>query len=92
MSDKIVVFASIHHVNAVKRRLQRAGLFVEMVRTPQCFAYTGCSFALCCNPQALEAALAAASDACVQHGGIFDRPVEPDNRFYASPSGSDEEA
>ena len=92
MTEKIIVFASIHHVNAVKRRLQRDGIFVEMVRTPQSLAHTGCGFALCCGPPALDAVLSAAVAAGVTHGGVFDRPAAADNRFYASPAGSDEEA
>ena len=85
----LIVFASLNHVNAVKRRLHTEGVFVEMVRTPLCFAYTGCSFALRCEAAVVAMILTAANCASVKIGGVFNEPIAKDNRFLAI--GSDEE-
>lgn len=88
----LVVFMSLNQVNAVKRGLQRRSIFVEMIRTPQSLAATGCSFALRCGESQLPLVREAAHEAHVLIGGEFPEPEERDTRYYASPSGSDEEA
>lgn len=88
----LVAFASLNQVNAIKRELQRRNVFVEMIRTPQSLAAIGCSFALRCNEERLSLVRAIAEQTHVRIDGVFPEPEEGDSRFYASPSGSDEEA
>ena len=44
----IVAFASIHHLNRVKRRLRERNFHVDTIRTPEDIAEKGCGFSLCC--------------------------------------------
>ena len=45
----LVVFASLNQVHRLKRHLYQGGVYVDMVRAPQCLGLRGCSFALRCD-------------------------------------------
>jgi len=45
VARQLVVFASLNQVALLKRALYREGVYAEMVRTPRCYLFSGCSFA-----------------------------------------------
>jgi hypothetical protein len=67
----LVVYASLNQVHRVKRRLYQGGLYVEMVRAPQCLGVRGCSFALRCAPALLPEIRGASQETAIEIRGVF---------------------
>jgi len=68
----LAVFPSLNQVALVKRALHREGVYVEMLRTPKCLSSTGCSFALRCTLNELDAVRDACTRAGMAWGGAFE--------------------
>ena len=73
---RLAVFASLNQVALLKRALQREGVYVEMLRTPRCYAHTGCSFALRCRDEDLALLEKACAQWKIEPGGIFADTVQ----------------
>jgi hypothetical protein len=67
----LVVYASLNQVHRLKRHIYRGGLYVDMVRAPQCLGARGCSFALACDPSLLPAIRDASKDLAIEIRGVF---------------------
>jgi len=72
----LAVFASLNQVALLKRVLYREGIYADMVRTPQCYASTGCSFALRCRSSDIPILREACRKWSVEPGGIFEETDE----------------
>lgn len=81
MTRRLVVFASLNQVALLKRALYRDGVFVEMVRTPHCYSFSGCSFALRCQADELPMLEEICRKWKIEPGGVF---AEPENATGAS--------
>jgi hypothetical protein len=66
----LVVYASLSQVHRVKRHLYQSGVFVDMVRAPQCLV-RGCSFALRCDETLLPAIRATSQELAIEIRGAF---------------------
>lgn len=71
MPECLVVFASLNQVALLRRALFRRDVFVDMERTPQCLASTGCGFALRCHPSDLLAIDEECRGLSIVPGGTF---------------------
>ncbi len=71
MARRLAVFASLNQVALLKRALYREGVHVEMVRTPRCYAFSGCSFALRCQLEELPLLEEMCRKWKIEPGGIF---------------------
>jgi hypothetical protein len=67
----LVVYASLNQVHRLKRHIYRGGLYVDMVRAPQCLGVRGCSFALACDPALLPAIRDASKELAIEIRGVF---------------------
>ena len=67
----LVVYASLNQVHRVKRRLYQGGVYVDMVRAPQCLGVSGCSFALRCEADLLPAVRRASLETSIEIRGVF---------------------
>lgn len=76
MTRRLVVFASLNQVALLKRALYREGVFVEMVRTPHCFSFSGCSFALRCQLGELPMLDEICRKWKIEPGGVFEEPED----------------
>jgi hypothetical protein len=74
----LAVFSSLNQVALLKRALSREGVYADMVRTPQCYAANGCSFALRCQPGDIPRLKEACRKWNVEPGGIFEE-IETDS-------------
>lgn len=86
MARCLAVFGSLNQVALLKRALYREGVYVEMVRTPHCFASTGCSFALRFDPLELPLLQEMCRQRKIEPGGIFTEPGETDSPGERHPS------
>lgn len=71
MSWQLVVFASLNQVALLKRDLYRDGVDLEMQRTPQSLAATGCSYALRCPEAQVARLLERCAKYSITPGGVF---------------------
>lgn len=78
----LAVFSSLNQVALIRRKLYRDGIYLEMTRAPQCLSYTGCSFALRCNPEQLEVVRQACRGANIALGGAFQEKVVDGTSHY----------
>jgi len=76
MPALLVVFRSLSQVYLVKKRLMRAGLYLDMVRVPQCAATRGCSFALRCSETELSAVKSSAKACDVEPAAVIPELLE----------------
>jgi hypothetical protein len=76
VAQYLIVFASLNQVASLKRALQREGVYVEMLRTPQSLSSTGCSFAVRCPPENLPVLLEACRKWSITPGGVFEETAE----------------
>jgi hypothetical protein len=83
----LAVFPSLNQVAVIRRRLYRDGVFVEMTRTPQCLAHTGCSFALRCSVQELDRVREVCQELGIAIGGVFAETATAEGPEYAEFSG-----
>jgi hypothetical protein len=67
----LVAYASLAHVQRVRRKLLDGGTFVDMIRTPGPLARKGCGFALRAPRKLLPVILAASLDAKISVSGAF---------------------
>ncbi len=67
----LVVYASLNQVHRLKRHLYRGGVYVDMVRAPQCLAVHGCSFALRCEAAMVPAIRSASDELAIEVRGVF---------------------
>ena len=81
MARRLVVFASLNHVALLKRALYREGVYVEMVRTPLCYSFSGCSFALCCQLDELSLLEELCGKWKIEPGGVFAEPEDAPGEF-----------
>jgi len=73
---RLVVFASLNQVALLKRALYHEGVFVEMVRTPHCYSFSGCSFALRCQLDELSLLIEVCRNWKIEPGGVFAEPED----------------
>jgi len=71
MERFLAVFSSLNQVTLIKRRLYREAVYVEMMRTPQCLASTGCAFALRCDAGQLELVRRTSESLGIPVDGVF---------------------
>jgi hypothetical protein len=71
VARQLVVFASLNQVALLKRALYREGVYAEMVRTPRCYLFSGCSFALRCQFDELPMLEEMCRKWTIEPGGIF---------------------
>lgn len=76
MARQLIVFASLNQVALLKRALYREGVYVGMVRTPRCYSFSGCSFALRCQIDELPLLEEMCKKWMIEPGGIFAEPEE----------------
>jgi hypothetical protein len=76
VARRLVVFASLNQVALLKRALYRDGVYVEMVRTPHCYSFSGCSFALRCQLDELSLLEELCRKWKIEPGGVFAEPEE----------------
>ena len=76
MTRRLVVFASLNQVALLKRALYRDGVYVEMVRTPHCYSFSGCSFALRCQLDELSLLEELCRRWKIEPGGVFAEPED----------------
>lgn len=76
MANCLVVFASLNQVALVKRDLYRSGVYVEMLRTPLSLSFTGCSFAVRCQPADIPLLLQSCEERSIKPGGVFEDTEE----------------
>lgn len=76
MASRLVVFASLNQVALVKRDLYRSGVYVEMLRTPLSLSFTGCSFAVRCQPADVPLLLQNCEKRSIKPGGVFEETEE----------------
>ena len=67
----LVVYASLNQVHRLKRHLYRGGVYVDMVRAPQCLGVRGCSFALTCDAAMVPAIREASKELAIEIRGVF---------------------
>ena len=67
----LVVYASLNQVHRLKRHLYRDGVYVDMVRAPQCLGVRGCSFALRCDAALVPAIRRASGELAIEVRGVF---------------------
>ncbi len=67
----LVVYASLNQVHRVRRHLYACGVFVDMVRAPQCLGVRGCSFALRCDAALLPAIRRVSREMAIEIRGAF---------------------
>jgi hypothetical protein len=78
----LVVYASLNQVHRVKRHLYRGGVYVDMVRAPQCLGVRGCSFALRCDAGMVHAIRHVSRELAIEIRGVF---AESSNGYEAVP-------
>ena len=71
MAWQLVVFASLNQAALLRRALHRNGVSLELQRTPQSLAATGCSYALRCTDEVVPQLLDMAQTLSIRHGGVF---------------------
>ncbi len=67
----LVVYASLNQVHRLKRHLYQGGVYVDMVRAPQCLGVRGCSFALRCDTAMVAAIRRASEELAIEIRGVF---------------------
>ena len=67
----LVVYASLNQVHRVKRHLYQGGVFVDMVRAPQCLGVRGCSFALRCEAALVPEIRRVSQELAIEIRGVF---------------------
>ncbi len=82
MEMVLAIFPSLNQVSLIRRNLHREGVYVEMTRSPQCLASTGCSFALRCEAGHLSAVVRASEDAGIAIPGVFSETIVNGTRTY----------
>jgi hypothetical protein len=70
-SQCLIAYASLSHVHRLKRRLWESGVFVDMVRAPQCLGVRGCSFALRCAPALVPQIRELSRQLSIEVRGVF---------------------
>lgn len=71
MAECLVVFASLNQVSRIKRKLQAAGVYVDMIRAPKCLAVQGCGFALRCDRGLLAKLLELSREVAIEIQGVY---------------------
>ncbi|MGA3092756.1 MAG: DUF3343 domain-containing protein [Terriglobales bacterium] len=84
MANLLAIFPSLNQVTLIKRALRRSGIYVDMIRTPQCLSFTGCSFALCCDRQQLDLVRRECHTANISPGGFFRKSEEDGEHEWIS--------
>ncbi len=74
MTSLLVIFRSLSQVYLVKKRLAREGLYLDMVRVPQCAATMGCSFALRCAERDLSRVSRAGTACSLEPAAVIPEP------------------
>ena len=67
----LVSFASLNQVHRLKRHLYQGGVYVDMVRAPQCLSSRGCSFGLRCDAAMVPAIRHASEELGIEIRGVF---------------------
>jgi hypothetical protein len=78
----LLLYSSLSQVQRVKRRLLEKGIFVDMLRAPQCLASRGCAFALRCDPPAAPLIRDVSHELSIEIQGAFLEPAAGADRFY----------
>jgi len=81
VARRLVVFASLNQVALLKRALYRDGVYVEMVRTPHCYSFSGCSFALRCQLDELSLLEELCGKWKIEPGGVFAEPEDAEQHL-----------
>ncbi len=67
----LVVLASLNQVHRLKRHLYQGGVYVDMVRAPQCLGVRGCNFALRCDAAMVPVIRQASEELAIEIRGAF---------------------
>jgi len=71
MERCLLLYASLSHVQRVKRRLLEQGIFVDLLRAPQCLASRGCAYALVCPPSTAPQVCDVSRELSIEIQGAF---------------------
>jgi hypothetical protein len=82
VSSCLVVFSSLNQVALLKRHLYGEGVYLEMLRAPQCLSATGCSFALRCRLDDLPRLRQACTHWKIAPGGYFEEDSSLEETTY----------
>jgi len=78
----LLLYSSLSQVQRVKRRLLEKGIFVDMLRAPQCLARRGCAFALRCAPAVAPLVRDVSRELAIEIQGSFLEPAAGADRLY----------